>query len=200
MKTSRALAVLALALAACSPLAPRPNPSRFFLLSALATADGAGPALGGVTVGVGPVVLPAYLQRPQIATRVGPNQVAYAEYTRWAQPLETGMSRVLVQDLTLLLDPAQVVAFPWIGPPVPTYAVEIEVRQFEQGSDGTATLIARWSLRDGQTKALLAVQETTASEAGSGGDPAMAVAALSRMLATLSREIADGVRRAHDRS
>lgn len=199
MKTSHALPVLALALAACSPLAPRPNPSRFFVLTALATADGGGPALGGVTVGVGPVVLPAYLQRPQIATRVGPNQVAYAEYTRWAQPLETGMSRVLVQDLALLLDPAQVAAFPWLGSPAPTYSVEVEVRQFEQGTDGTVKLAARWSIRDGQTKALLSVRETTASEAAAGEDPATAVAALSRTLAVLSREIAEGVRRAHTR-
>jgi hypothetical protein len=199
MKTSPILLTLALASAGCSPLAPRPDPSRFFVLTALATADGAGGRLDGVTIGVGPVILPAYLQRPQIATRVGPNQVAYDEYTRWAQPLENGMSRVLVQNLALLLDPAQVGPFPWLGPPAPTYAVEVEIRQFEENTTATAQLTARWTIRDGTTKALLVTRETNASEPCGGGDPAAAVAALSRTLATLSRDIADGVERAAHR-
>jgi len=197
MRPSHALLALTLALVGCSVLSPQPDPSRFFVLTALATADGAGTRLDDVSVGVGPVILPAYLQRPQIATRVGPNQVAYDEYTRWAQPLESGKSRVLVENLALLLDPAQVVAFPWLGPPTPTYTVEIEIRQFEQGTRDAVQLVARWTIRDGKTKALLAVHETTTSEPAAGANPAAAVAGLSRTLATLSREIADGVRRTH---
>lgn len=199
MKTSRLLVPLLTALAACSVLAPRPDPSRFYVLTALATADGGGGTLADVVVGVGPVILPAYLQRPQIATRVGPNQVAYDEYTRWAQPLETGVSRVLVQNLAVLLEPAQVGTFPWLGSPTPTHAVEVEIGQFEQTTANTAELFARWTIRDGRTKAILATRETTASEPAAGNDPAATVAALSRTLATLSREVADGIRRARPR-
>lgn len=196
MKTSRLLLLWLLALAGCSPLGPRPDPSRFFVLSATATAESGSRTRDGVTVGVGPVTLPAYLQRPQIATRVGPNQVAYDEYTRWAQPLDNGISRVLVQNLAVLLEPAQVGAFPWLGPPAATYTVEIEIRQFEQSNAGTVELTARWTIHDGKTKALIVARETTASETAPTNDPAAAVAALSRTLATLGRDIADGVRRA----
>jgi hypothetical protein len=199
MKTSPILLATALAFAGCSLLAPRPDPSRFFVLTALATTDGGGSRLDGVSVGVGPVILPAYLQRPQMATRVGPNQVAYDEYARWAQPLESGMCRVLVQNLALLLDPAQVGPFPWLGPPIPRYTVEIEIRQFEESIAATVQLTARWTIRDGTTKALLVTRETNASEPCGGGDPAAAVAALSQTLATLSRDVADGVRRAAGR-
>jgi uncharacterized protein len=68
------------------------QPSRFYVLTDLASVEsppqvttaGQGPA-----VGVGPVTLPKYLDRPQIATRAGRHELAYDEFERWAEPLDT---------------------------------------------------------------------------------------------------------------
>ena len=87
-----------------SLLAPQPDRSRFFVLSA--SADGASErastaALGvsNLSVGVGPVRIPDYLQRPGIATRVSPTQVEYSQVNQWAESLEECFPRVLAQDL-----------------------------------------------------------------------------------------------------
>ena len=44
-------------------------------------------------------MLPGALDRPQIARRLGPNQLDYAEYDRWAGPLDEMIRRVLAVDL-----------------------------------------------------------------------------------------------------
>ena len=43
--------------------------------------------------------MPGALDRPQIARRLGPNQLEYAENERWAGPLDDMIRRVLAADL-----------------------------------------------------------------------------------------------------
>ena len=45
---------------------------------------------GAVGIGVGPVIMPGYLDRIQIVTRTGADRVELATFHRWAEPLETG--------------------------------------------------------------------------------------------------------------
>ena len=54
--------------------------SRFYTLSA-APAPGAAPST--LSVVVGPVSVPAAVDRPQIVVTVGPNQVRLDEFNRW---------------------------------------------------------------------------------------------------------------------
>ena len=87
------LAACALSVA-CSPLAPRPDHSKFFILTPLA--DGAsaestpaatanGPSL---TIGIGPIDFPDYLRRPEVVTVNSPNQLDLAAEKRWGEPLD----------------------------------------------------------------------------------------------------------------
>lgn len=80
--TSVALATC-LALTGCADS----QPTRFYTLSPLAAALGSTPPtlLPDVTVGVGPVTLPPYLDRPQLVTRAGGNRVVLAEFDSWAE-------------------------------------------------------------------------------------------------------------------
>ncbi|MBV1905172.1 MAG: PqiC family protein [Pseudomonadales bacterium] len=52
---------------------------------------------------IGPVRLPAYLSRRGLALQVGSNQVETANHHFWAEPLDEGISKVLIQDLSVLL-------------------------------------------------------------------------------------------------
>lgn len=190
-----ALSALAVIAGACSLLAPQRDPSRFYTLTSL-PAEGARhepPARAGLVLGVGPVTLPGYLRRPQLATRVGPHQLAFSEVARWSEPLETDVARVLTENLSLLLSPDQLVTFPWFGGTPPSMTIAVDVQQFERTSDGDARLAARWVVRDGPSRAVLATRESMVREkvAGDDGD---AVAALSATLSGLSREIADAIR------
>ena len=97
-RTARTLTLLALlVLPSCTILAPQPDASRFYLLTPSA-ATGAPPAGSrGLVIGLGPTKLPDYLLRSEIATRVSPNRVAYADDHRWAEPLERNFNRVLAE-------------------------------------------------------------------------------------------------------
>ena len=46
-------------------------------------------------IGVGPVTVPDYLDRPQIATRSSSSSLQFSEFDRWAEPLEKNLMRVL---------------------------------------------------------------------------------------------------------
>ncbi len=190
-----AVAVACVVVGGCSLLAPRADPSRFFVLSPLrhSGVDEAREAPEGISLGLGPITVPAYLDRAQMVTRVGPNQVEFSESNRWAEPLETNFTRVLAQNLKVLLRTDDVVVYPWLASQQPDYAVRIDVLRFECDGDGNAQLSARWTIKDGQGKQLLDTRDANLSERALSTGAEGSVAALSAMLGDLSREIAAAV-------
>ena len=54
-------------------------------------------------LGMGPVMLPDYLKRSELATRVEPDQVQFSDIDRWAEPLRNDFPRVLSEDLSTQL-------------------------------------------------------------------------------------------------
>ena len=54
-------------------------------------------------IAIGPVRIPDYLDRPQIVTRSGKNELKLSEFDRWAGSLESDVNRVLVEDISSLL-------------------------------------------------------------------------------------------------
>jgi uncharacterized lipoprotein YmbA len=189
------LAVVAVLISGCS-LGARPDSSQFFTLTPLAErADGAPPeGRARVSLGLGPIGLPGYLDRMELVRRVGPNQVRLADAERWAEPLAEGIGRTLQQNLTQLLDAERVVLYP-ASPRVRVDAwVLLEVLRFEPTADGGAELAAHWMVRDPTWTKVLASRAWHVTEPPSGKDTAAAVAAMSRALAGLSGEIARTVR------
>jgi hypothetical protein len=187
--------VLTMLLAACSPLAPRPDPSRYYVLTPPSAPDPPpGNGAAGIIIGLGPVALPSYLARPEVATRVGPNQISYSPVARWATPLPSTIAQVLADTVEAELGAAEVIPFPSFGAAHLDYVVEIGLRRFECDGDGAATLAAVWTIRDAHSRAVLVTRPTTVSEPVSASGAAAEVAALSRTLGDLAREIADGIR------
>src|SRR5687768_5076531 len=140
--TRRILAIVAVWVwfGGCATFAPRADPSSFYVLGALPEADlVAANNTAGVnanfTAGIGTVELPGYLDRQQIVTRTSNNRLSYSETERWAVPLAESFSRVLGQNISHLLRPAQMIQFPWRSTDLPDYQVKIEVIQFEANSD-----------------------------------------------------------------
>ena len=180
--------------AACSPLAPQPDRSKFFILSPLTDASvpvstSAGAAtISPLTVGIGPIDFPDYLRRLEVVTQTSTNEVDLSDEKRWAEPLDKNFARVLSENISKLLNTQQIEKYPW---PVRThidYQIEVDVQRFETTSDGKSQMIARWIIKDGAGKDLYA-SETTASTPVSAGETG-ASSALSNDLATLSREVA----------
>lgn len=191
MRPARALAApLVLATAACLSLDPRPDRTRYYVLEAQASAQD--PARAAIpALGVGPVQLPAYLDRPEIVTRAGPARIAVASDERWAAPLDELFTSVLAEDLRVAVPAREVLRWPWAVSAAPEWSVSVEVLRFDGEPDGTAVLEARWIVRRGG--ALARQGGTVARERGSSGEPAALVGALSRAIGALSRDIAAAV-------
>ena len=81
MKRVIALTLLSAAsvLPACGLLDPRPDPSRFFVLASLRDIGSMVDPVdlpAKVKVGLGPVRLPEYLERPELLTRTSPTEIS----------------------------------------------------------------------------------------------------------------------------
>jgi uncharacterized lipoprotein YmbA len=180
-------------LTGCTVLAPEPDYSRFFVLSAISdpyTSTLASTFSGrSLTIGVGPITFPDYLRRLEVVTRTSDNELHLSAVNRWGEPLDKNFSRVLSENLARLLNTDQIEKFPWPLRTKIDYQIEVDVIRFEATGDNQAHLLVRWMIRDGATrKSLYASETSTSTPVGSGRTAA--ATALSADLATMSREIA----------
>ena len=144
------------------------------------------------TVGVGPIELPQYLSRAQIATAPSENEVSYADFDQWAQPLPGNFSHVIAGNLSKLTCTKAVYQFPWIMPEHPDYRVRIQVVTMTGNPGGTALLDAWWTISGKDNKVMVSLRSRY-SEPVQGQDYTSLVQAYSRILASLSRDIAKAV-------
>ena len=178
--------LLALFIAGCAGSPP----TNLYTLSAAPSADTRSPQSTPAVVAVGPVILPDYIDRPQIVTRKSAYQLELAAYDQWAAPLYDMLPRVLVEDVGLRLPSDRVVAFPQIGDASFDYRIAVDVSRFDVDATGEATLAARWQLYARSTaQALLVADETLQRRIEGQGYDAYA-AALSGVLADLGDRIA----------
>ena len=178
-------------LCSCSMLAPQPDVSRFYTLSAVADADVSGGGRArGLTYGLGPIELPPYLDRTELAMRVSPAEVTYSPTDLWAETLKTNLTRVLQQNLAALLGGEPIVLYPWPRASSVSYQIAVTVLQFERTAAGEAQLHARWSIRDPRRGAEVAGKESSFVHPVAPATAAAAVTALSADIGDLSQEIA----------
>jgi len=171
-------------------------PSNFYTLSSLRSDDdrGNGADPDGLTVALGPIALPQYLDRPQIVTRTSPNRLQLAEFDRWAEPFQEIFTRVLAENLSLLLDTDHIITLPTRRSRMTDYRVEVEVLRFDTEVSGRTQLATRWSIYGLDDEEPLVVRRTVhESSVSNANDFESIAAAMSRCLADLSREIAKTV-------
>lgn len=215
MKPNRASPFVAMAVAAAGLLTacmnPKEDPTRYYTLAmfkvdpdlyAAAGLSGeteeqaslsSGPHLD-ISVGVGPITMPGYLKRTRMVTRESDNEIMYLETERWAQPLMESLQYAIVGDLSMLLWTDQVILHPWYNTRQPAYAVELDIGRFERAHDGSASLAARWTIRNAEGE-VLAAESFNQSIAVDGTSIAASVNAQSQLVAAMSRDIADALRR-----
>jgi uncharacterized protein len=167
------------------------HPTKLSLLSATPPAQGAKDCPRGprYTIGVSPARLPKYLDRPQIMTRKGPNELRLSEVDEWAEPLGENLSRVVAQDLKTLVC-GRVVSLAGAGPGDADYRVAIDVITFDGTPGGEVTLDAQWTVygRSGGTPLFFREEKLRQKVHGRSYDDL--VTASSALAASLSREIA----------
>ncbi|MGC8494413.1 MAG: PqiC family protein [Syntrophobacteraceae bacterium] len=183
-----AVAFALAALAGCA----RSQAVNYYLLRSMQGPPPQAKALGQcMVVAVGPVEIPAYLDRPQMATRPSPDSLRYAEFDRWAEPLDKNLARVLADDLSARLGDAHVCVFPWPSSVPVRYQVRLTIVHLEKIAGEKVVLDASWSLWGKNGKKLLLMRRSRIVEPV---DPAAGykgiASAESRAVDALSREIA----------
>ena len=182
--------------AGCSFFEAKPDPSRYFALASLPRTGQRtenSVATNTLALGIGPVRFPGYLDRQQIVTRISQNRFAVAENDRWAEPLEENFSRVLSQNLSILLQTDRIVAYPWERNQWPTYQVQVEVLRFEPNAEQLVELWARWNILDNARKTI-SVKDSYLSQRAIDRSTEASVAAMSDVLANFCQEIAAAIR------
>jgi uncharacterized protein len=171
-------------------------PTQFYLIPPLTSGDTASPASAGqrdLTLAVGPVTVPPYLDRPQIVTRTSRAKLTLADFEQWAGPLTDTIARALSEDLARLIPTERVVLYPWPRNIDPDYQVSVEVLQFERGPGSQVVLAARWSLLDRDGKEL-ALRTSRLNLTAGGTDYEATVTAMGRALETLAQDMATTLR------
>jgi uncharacterized protein len=153
-------------------------------------ADPTPPAGNRPGVGVGPVALAEYIDRPNLVIAEGPNRLGVADDHRWAGDLAGSIARITASNLGARLGTADVRSYPWREDGGLRYQVTLDVRQLHATSDGHALLEAGWRLYLLPERRLAASRTFLArEELHQDGYEALA-AAQSRLLSRLAAEIA----------
>jgi uncharacterized lipoprotein YmbA len=179
-------ALAAAVVAACGTSAP----PRYYTLDSTVAAGGAPAA--GLAILVGPVTVPASVDRPEFVVQTAPNRVEIDEFNRWAAPLGESIGRTIAADLRTLLATPDVATAPFANFDA-SHRVTIRVERFDSIPGEAVVLDAVWAVRasaGGEPTS----GRTLAREAVAGPGYEALAAAHSRALATLSGEIAAAIR------
>lgn len=171
--------------------------TKYYVLSSMYARNEVRPLadIGGVAIGVGPVRFPRHLDRKEIVTRTGENEVWMDEFALWAGPLSENFNRVLAENLSVLLGANQVAVFPWRTNLPIAYQVVVDVTRFD-GQPGTeAWLRARWRVLTDNGKRVACMNQSSFREPAPGEGIKGLVLAKSRAVEALSREIAEAIAR-----
>jgi uncharacterized lipoprotein YmbA len=148
-------------------------------------------------VGLGPILLPEYLKRPQIVTRTQSAELKLAEFDRWAEPLENAFLRTIVTNVDALLESAVVVSFAYGNPRRLDLRVFGRITRFDVDESGVAVLKVQWGVRTPEGETVVPVRRSMYTvQATDREDYDSLVTALNETVEAFSRELADSLRAA----
>jgi len=141
-------------------------------------------------IGIGPVTFSDQLDRPAIVTQTGKNQININEFHRWAGSLQQNFTRVMTQNLAILLKTDQVMARPWERYFKPNIRITVDIQKFGGQLGEFAELDTTWIIIEEGKDVEAVVHRSAIKEAVTDESYEALVAAQSRALASLCEEIA----------
>jgi uncharacterized lipoprotein YmbA len=146
---------------------------------------------GSPVLVLGPFRMPEYLNRSQMVTRGSGAEMIVDDGSRWAEPLDDSIHRILASNLDSLLESMIVVAYPATTLLEVDYRLVGRIDRFSSGQDGQIILEVQWGATDIEGGKLVAPRRSRyESQAAVPGDPGSIALAMSDALAQFSRDIA----------
>ena len=193
LRTILSTGLLLTFVAGCAGPSPRSN---YYLLNALPdqkAGQTTTAASDGLSIGIGPVSFPGYLDRPQIVIRSGPNEISFSEFDRWAEPLKNNFTRVLKEDLVERLRTDNIFVYPWPPEAVFEFQVSAEVTRFDAHPGDSAKLDVQWVILRAHDREVILSRKSSYTVELDRSDYKTIAAAQSRTVADFSREVAAAV-------
>jgi uncharacterized protein len=184
--------VLVLALAACGSVPGE----HFYTLTA--EAQGARAAEGtsrDISISVGPLTLAEIVDRPQLVVQVAAHRVAILEQQRWAEPLDHEILRVIALNLARQLGTAKVSVDPQSTGADKAIRVALDVQRFDAIAGKEVNIEVVWTVSRATGGEPVGWRSLVTEPVASPGYDAI-VAAQSRALARVSRDIAAAITKA----
>jgi uncharacterized lipoprotein YmbA len=179
----------ALLAAGCAGTSP---PTHFYALDATRPAAAVA-SMPELSLGLGPIVLPDTLDRPQIVTQDAPYRRQLAEFDRWTGELRTQMGRLLAQRLMQGLGTDRVFLHPWPAFRRLNYQVRVDVLSMHGRLADKAVLRGNWTLLEEDGRRELYLQAFDLEQPLAGPAYVDMVAALSELATRLGDDIANGI-------
>ena len=174
-------------LTACGGRTP---PAKFYTLQPVEQSSTGKSLPLNVALAIGPVAIPAALDRAEIVTRDAVNEISFSEYQRWAGPLKASIASVITQNIGTLLETERVTPFTHENIFQPTHRVVININRYDSQLAKEFLLSATWSIKNLNGNKLLLIRNSIIREPLASDGYEELVAAQSKALAALSQEIA----------
>jgi uncharacterized lipoprotein YmbA len=171
-------------------------PTKFYLLSPVPVPN---PETGDTQdqqptiIRVDAIVIPGYLDRNEIVTRVSKNEIHLADLNQWGEPLRDNLTNILALNLSRLLPAKGFAIFPFKCPSPVDYQLSVEIVRMDGNLDGDVYLTAQWSILEGKGSHIMVTRKSYFKASKAPTDYDELVAAQSRLVEALSREIAKSI-------
>jgi hypothetical protein len=140
-------------------------------------------------IGIGPLSLPALVDRKQIVTRSENNAIQLAEFHQWATPLQDNVMSVLSKNIAAQQSNAIVRSYPWSVYGEMDYRVIIDISRFDSQLGKSANLEASWAIMSEKNHTIISNGQTNIQQPLHDGSYESAVSALNKLLSELSEQL-----------
>lgn len=166
--------------------------AQFYTLNDGSVAVGGSPL--AVSLSLGPIDLPQYLDRPQIVSRGGDNRLNVDEFNRWGGSLDQEIQRVLAAQLGARLGTDRIYSYPSRIVASTDYRIALEIYTFDGPLGGELRLDVAWSVIDDRTADVIEVGRNDYRSASPRADYEAYASTLSGLLSRLAADLAVAVR------
>lgn len=169
-------------------------PTNFYILEAQS------PAVASTTasakkrlIGIGPLSLPALVDRRQIVTRQKNNSIQMAEFHQWAAPLKDNVLTVLSKNVAAQQPNALVKAYPWSAYGDMDYRVMVDISRFDSQLGKAANLEASWVIMEEKNHTIVSNGQTKIEQPLNDTSYESVVLTLGKLLSEFSQQLSSAL-------
>lgn len=148
-----------------------------------------------LSIFIGPLSIPDYLERPQIISFKSSNEIYLDEFNRWAEPLDENIMRILRENISTMIPTNKVYIHSIFRPEETSFKIPILIEDFVMYADSTLIFKAKWGLTKNDEVNFLMTKKSFYSEKITGINYDGLAGAMSKMLGKFSNEISEAIKK-----